>query len=220
MEHTASVVPSTENLSALRACGRENANCAIGSGSNDVAVRSGLRSTTVMRHPEVSDTGDVGGGGNELGVTVACGSNPSTGEDILRLRLLLSAAVWYSCVACVALAAGALLEKNMPNAPAAADPPDVDVLLVCPGLGLCACSPETAAVTPARAAESAIPLRAFIPLSTLPPIFTAALPRSAWDMESPNFDPAPSEVGTGWLVCACPGVAAEGAESCLESGET
>ncbi len=154
-----------------------------------------MRSTTVMRHPEVSDTGDVGGGGSELGVTVACGSNPSTGEDTLRLRLLLSAAVWYSCVA---LAAGALLGKNMPNVPAAADPPDVDVLLVlvCPGLGLCACSPETAVVTPARAAESAIPLRAFHP---------------AEDVAS---------VGTGWLVCACPGVAAEGAESCLESGET
>ena len=93
-EHTASVVPSAENLSAQSACGRDSVNCATGSGSaddndGDEDARRGWRSTTVMLQPAVSDTGDVGGGGSgsELGVTVACGSKPSTdGDDTRKLR--------------------------------------------------------------------------------------------------------------------------------------
>ena len=231
------LVPSAENLSPLIAAGFENVNCAIVSGcaaededgyGDEAEVADGVstseaRSTTVMLHP-AGDTGDVGGGGtgNELGVTVAWESNtPSTGERRLRLRLR-SAAVWYSCGgACVA--AGALFEKNMPSAPAAEPAPDevVDVLRPWPWLWLwvrvgdaCACSPDTAAVTPARAAENAIPPRVFIPLKTLPPILSAALPRSAWVMPMPgsaNLDAdadasGAAEIALKTCTSACEGV--------------
>ena len=96
--------------------------------------------------------------------------------------------------------AGALLEKSMPRAFAAGPEPDPDWLRLWLG-ACCCCSPETAALTPARAAENAIPPRVFIPLRTLPPILTAAFPRSACDMPNPNLSGASGAV-TGTLVCA------------------
>ncbi|KAI0753016.1 hypothetical protein C8Q80DRAFT_1118262 [Daedaleopsis nitida] len=126
--------------------------------------------------PPCEQDDDAGRGGRAYGVMVACELNPLTGEETQRLRCRQSALVWYSC-----LAAGALGEKHVLAAELDAE---VEVLLVC--AGLCACLPGMAAVTPAWAVERAMPLRVFIPLSTLPP-----------------------------LVWACPGVPAS-IPSCLE----
>ena len=71
LEHSAKLVPSGENLSALRACGRGNVNWATGSGCAEDDERSGWRSTTVTLHPAAGATGEVGGGGKDPGVTVA-----------------------------------------------------------------------------------------------------------------------------------------------------
>ena len=147
-------------------------------------------------------TGDVGGGGNEPGVTVACESNAlaptvSTGDTRRLLRRRRSAGVWYSCGD--AVAAGAHLEKDMPNAapgvplPEPVVDPEIDVA----SASAAPCS--TAAVTPARAAENAIPPRAFIPLKTVPLSLTASFPRSACERPGPNLD-WESGAGAGTLV--------------------
>ena len=100
------------------------------------------------------------------------------------------------------MAAGGLLENNMPNAAPGVplrEPvvdPEIDVARAC------AAPCSTAAVTPARAAENAIPPRAFIPLKTVPPSLTAAFPRSACERPRPNLD-WESGAGAGTLVTVC-----------------
>lgn len=108
----------------------------------------------------------------------------SAGGETRRLRRRRSCVVWYSCGDPVA--AGALFEKNMLPKPV-------------PGPVAVFCS-ATAAATPARAAEIAIPPSVRMPLRTLPPSLAAALPSSAWVILRPSLTWF-SGGGTGVLVC-------------------
>ena len=191
-------------------------NCATGSGSadnkdGDEDARRGWRSTTVILHPDVSETGDVGGGGSgsELGVTIATlwvegldrgRRHAQTAPVVGRVRLVL-----------VRRSRRALREQH----PQRASRRSRRAPCVCRALRVVA--RDGSGNTCAGGGERH-PAEGLHPAQHAAADLDCSVAQVGL-MFNPNFAPAPSGAVTGMLVCACPGLAA-GEGSYLVSGET